>query len=132
MMTEVVGAILIKKSQLFLVNNRGNWALPGGKKEIGEQDLECLIREINEEFAGTVIIPEKCLPYKIFQGVSPRNRTPLSLRTYFCEIAGKIASPSDPERDILDVQWISDFSSYNLSDLTKDVVQSLRSDGYLS
>ena len=130
MATEIVGAIILRDNNLLLVNNRGNWTLLGGEKNLGEGDLECLLREVDEEFAGTVIHPGKF--YKNFEGVSPRNRTQVSLRTYFCEMKGKRGSPTDPEGDIIESQWINDFSRYNLSELTKEVVQALRSDGYLS
>ncbi len=46
-----VGAIIIEKSKLLMVKGRNYdeiWT-PGGKKEHGESDLDCLKRELKEE-----------------------------------------------------------------------------------
>ena len=34
---------------LLLENERGEWELPGGKLELGEDPQECVVREITEE-----------------------------------------------------------------------------------
>ena len=53
---ERVGAIIVKNGRLLLVwNNKYPhiWT-PGGKKEEGESDEECLRRELNEELGLTL------------------------------------------------------------------------------
>lgn len=39
---------------LLLLNDRGEWELPGGRLEIGETPEQCVIREITEETGWTV------------------------------------------------------------------------------
>ena len=52
-----VAAMIIKNKKLLLVKGSDKhqefWT-PGGKREEGESDLECLTRELNEEINATV------------------------------------------------------------------------------
>ncbi len=70
-MRTAINAIFIKNNELLLVKKRKIWILPGGKPEIGENDLQCLCREIDEELSGTKIKNIKF--YNKFEGKTPHK-----------------------------------------------------------
>ena len=53
-------AIFLTRRSANLRNHPGQWALPGGKLEAGETDVECALRELEEE-VGVVISSENVL-----------------------------------------------------------------------
>lgn len=95
---EIVGAIVIREGKILLVNNHGNWSLPGGTREENESDVECLAREFSEEFSGTKI--KNIRKYDEFCGVSPRNRNPIRVRAYLAEVDGKLRQPNGTDEDV--------------------------------
>lgn len=69
---------------LLLENERGEWELPGGKLELGEDPHECVVREITEETgwqvtAGPVL---DCWQYHI------QEDRDVVIVTYGCHFAG--------------------------------------------
>lgn len=69
---------------LLLKNERGEWELPGGKLELGEDPQECVVREISEETgwqvaAGPIL---DCWQYHI------REDCDVVIVTYGCHFAG--------------------------------------------
>jgi 8-oxo-dGTP pyrophosphatase MutT (NUDIX family) len=69
---------------LLLENERGEWELPGGKLELGEDPRECLVREISEETgwqvaAGPIL---DCWQYHIREGRD------VVIVTYGCHLSG--------------------------------------------
>ena len=67
-MAIIVAAAVIEREGALLVTRRlqgthleGCWEFPGGKCEPGESIHDCLIREISEELAATVIPEEQLL-----------------------------------------------------------------------
>ena len=64
--TQVVGAALVDDRQRVLVAQRGSgplaglWEFPGGKVEVGEDDLAALVRECREEL-GVDVVPQAFL-----------------------------------------------------------------------
>jgi 8-oxo-dGTP pyrophosphatase MutT (NUDIX family) len=45
----VKGVVVLDGAVLLLENERGEWELPGGKLELGEDPPDCVAREISEE-----------------------------------------------------------------------------------
>lgn len=67
---------------LLLENERGEWELPGGKLELGEDPQECVIREISEE-TGWPVTPGPildCWQYGIDENCS------VVIVTYGCHV----------------------------------------------
>jgi len=87
----VVVAAVIERDDCFLVTRRlegthlaGTWEFPGGKREPGESDGECLVREIEEEL-GTGAVVER-LMYATTHAYPDRV---VELRFYACDIEGE-------------------------------------------
>ncbi|MBD3249400.1 NUDIX domain-containing protein [Candidatus Woesearchaeota archaeon] len=127
-MRTAINAAIIQDDKLLLVRKRSTWILPGGKPEIGENDLECLCREIDEELSGTQI--KDINYYNQFQGKTPHKRDILKAKVYFANIDGQLYSVRDGD-SISEVTWANDFSKYNLSDITSKIVNSLQQDKYI-
>lgn len=54
-----VKAVVNWRGQIpLLKNERGEWELPGGKLDLGEDPAECLTREIEEELGWSVNVTE--------------------------------------------------------------------------
>lgn len=80
----VKGVVVQDGQVLLLENERGEWELPGGKLELGEDPQQCVIREIAEETgwqvtAGPIL---DCWQYHI------RENCDVVIVTYGCRFAG--------------------------------------------
>ena len=125
-MRVAIAAIILQDKELLLVKKKKSWISPGGKPEEGESDIECVCREVREELSGTEL--EKVIFYKSRQDISPHKQTPILVKAYFAQIKGQLYGPS---AEIKGVAWIDDFDNYNISEPTKRLIESLKSDGYL-
>ena len=92
-MRTAINAAIIKDKKLLLVRKKNTWILPGGKPESGENDLECLTREINEELSGTKI--KDISFYREFKGKTPHKRDIINAKVYFAKLDGKLYSVRD-------------------------------------
>jgi 8-oxo-dGTP pyrophosphatase MutT (NUDIX family) len=54
----IKGVLFIDKKVVLLLNDRGEWELPGGRLEKGEPPEACLQREFNEELGCPVEVGE--------------------------------------------------------------------------
>ena len=127
-MRTAINVAIIQDNKLLLVRKKSTWILPGGKPEIGENDLECLCREIDEELSGTKI--KDISYYSQFEGKTPHKGDMLRAKVYFANIDGQLYSVRDGD-SISEVTWVNDFSKYNLSNITSKIVNSLQQDKYL-
>src|SRR3989344_5075000 len=77
------GAVWLRK------NERGEWELPGGKLEAGEQPEETVVREMKEElgFAVAVVAPVQAYLYTI-KTSSDESRGVLVV-SYLCKLLAK-------------------------------------------
>ncbi len=53
-----IGAIILKNRKILVGRKRDKFIIPGGKIEQNENDIECLRRELKEEFKLTLISQE--------------------------------------------------------------------------
>ena len=130
----VVNGAIIRSNKILLVgkkyDEKEHLILPGGKKEPGENDLECLTREVGEELCEAKIKINSRL-YRIFKGTTPSGKKAL-VHVYFADLinGGEIK----PSKEISSIMW----AEYNLamhqrlSDITRAVLNSLNEDKYLS
>lgn len=84
-----IKAVILRHDKVILLRNeRDEWELPGGKLELGEDPIECVSREVDEELALSVR-PDRLLDlwqYPIGDGVD------VLIATYLC-------TDLDPARD---------------------------------
>jgi len=125
-MKTVINSIVIEENKLLLVKKKETWILPGGKIEVGENDLECLSREISEELSNTKIKDVNF--YKEFSGITPHSKKMIRAKTYFAKIDGELHNSS---QEISDVRYVSNFKDYKISNITKNIIDSLIQDKYL-
>ncbi len=72
---------------VLLMNERGEWELPGGRIEIGETPPACLVREIDEELGLTVEVKAPLDTY-LFEVIPGKH---VFIATYDCVLLGRYA-----------------------------------------
>ena len=97
-----VKGVVLRGDRVVLVKNcRGEWELPGGKLELGEEPEVCVAREIEEELQ-LVVVPEQLIDawvYTIAEG------THVVVVTYGCtESVVRRAVVSDEH---IRLEWMS-------------------------
>jgi 8-oxo-dGTP pyrophosphatase MutT (NUDIX family) len=81
----VKGVLVTADSKLVLMlNDRGEWELPGGRIELGESAADCLAREIKEELGVTAKVGEPIDSY-LFEVIPGRH---VFIVTYLCSLEG--------------------------------------------
>lgn len=118
-MVRVVAAA-IQDGNRFLACRRsvergGKWEFPGGKVEVGESDIDALIREVAEELAVAIDVGEQIAEVEVGS---------IRLVTYLATLAGR-----DPERssDHDALRWlvVSDLPSLDWADADRAAVEHL-------
>jgi 8-oxo-dGTP diphosphatase len=124
-MRKAINVVIIENGCILLVQKRKTWILPGGKPEIGESDIQCLLREISEELPRMTLHNLKY--FGAFSGITPHQRDELIAEVYFADANGEAV----PSAEINAVKWTDSPEEENLSDITQKIVFSLRNNGYL-
>ena len=128
-MEQVVNMIVIKKNRLLVTRIREGdwWTLPGGRVDEGESKEMALRREIGEELPNVTIL--KLVPYKEFLGITPHSKVEIIVNTFFADIKGSI----EPGAELTGSEWADPvlLDKLNLTTIAKDIVKSLKNDGYL-
>lgn len=99
------------------------WLIPGGGRELGESQTECVVREMREETNLTVRVERQILEIS-----APQGDTYNLLRTYLCSCLEGVASPGyEPEADAVEVGEITEVRWLRLHD-DHDWPEDLRTD----
>jgi 8-oxo-dGTP pyrophosphatase MutT (NUDIX family) len=80
--TSVKGVLLIDRSVLLVKNPRGEWELPGGRPEAGENHQQALSREFTEELSIQVAVGNQIDSY-LFEVIPGRH---VFIVTYSCTL----------------------------------------------
>ncbi|MFA6382213.1 MAG: NUDIX domain-containing protein [Candidatus Buchananbacteria bacterium] len=123
----VAAAIFIRDKKILLVKIKNVWIIPGGALEEGETEIECLNREISEEFPGLKLANLEF--YNNFIGQSPNRGDAINVKVYQGKMTGEMQIKGLDE--VVDYDFVDDFTNYNLSEITRKIVNLLRQDGYL-
>jgi len=117
--------VVIQNGRILLCKKKETWILPGGKPEVGESDIECIVRELREEFPELQVSILR--HYGDFVGVTPHKGDELCARVYLAEVSGSIV----PSAEISESAWTDKPEDYKLSDITQKIILSLRQTGCL-
>jgi 8-oxo-dGTP diphosphatase len=119
----IVAALIIDEAgRVLLVRKRGTNAFmqPGGKRDLGEDDITALSREIAEEL-GCGVVANSIRPLGAFDAVAA-NETGLRVQAslYRLEVTGKIV----PGQEIDEAIWVDPAAppDIHLAPLTRDHV----------
>ncbi len=107
-MSEVIDSVswvLVRGRRLLTVRTRGKdkFYLPGGKREAGESDVECLCREVGEEL-GVDLDPRSFSLFSVLDeladGYSDGRR--VHMTAYTARYGGRLR----PGREIAELAWL--------------------------
>ncbi len=117
--------MVIKNGCILLVQKHKTWILPGGKPEVGESNMQCLLREAGEELPKLRL--QNLKYFGAFSGITPHKNDGLCAEVYIANSDGEITTAAE----INEAKWVNEPEEYNLSDITQKIVLSLRQNGYL-
>ena len=125
-----VGAVVVHKNRLLLIQRgkepaKGEWAIPGGRVELGETMHAAVVREIMEE-TGISILPGK-LVYA-FETIQPDPQGRIRFHyVIFDFMAQYLAGEPTPRDDAKDARWVSadDIGTYDLNTRTRDLLEQI-------
>ncbi|MBI2057249.1 NUDIX domain-containing protein [Candidatus Pacearchaeota archaeon] len=126
-MRTAISLISLTTEGLLLTKKKETWILSGGKPFYGEADDVCLFRALNKDLGLSkeqILITNR---YITFIGRTPHEGDSLENIVYFGTLKGKIK----PSNEISKAKYVTDFENYNLSDITKKIVNSLKEDKYI-
>jgi 8-oxo-dGTP diphosphatase len=96
----VKGVLIVEGRVLLLLNERGEWDLPGGRPDAGEGHRAALAREVREETGLSVEIGA-LLDEHLFEVLPQRF---VKIVAYVCELSG--STKAMPSHEHLDVRWV--------------------------
>jgi 8-oxo-dGTP diphosphatase len=120
-------AVIWNQSRQILIDRRkaggsmgGMWEFPGGKIEVGETVIECIIREIREELAIEITVGAHLIsieyPYPTFD---------ITLIVHQCQYLRGIPQPIESD----EVLWVStrDLDQYQFPAANQAIVRAIQS-----
>jgi ADP-ribose pyrophosphatase YjhB (NUDIX family) len=121
-MNFIVKAVIIQNNCLLLVHEKdsSNWSLPGGRLKNGEGLIKCLCREAGEEMGGVSL-----KDIRHYGDFSDEDRY---VRVCLAEISEGYPHPTN---EISRIIWTSRLREYKMSDLTREIIDSLVQDGLI-
>ena len=97
----IKGVLIHREQVLLLLNERGEWDLPGGRPDAGEDHRATLKREIREE-AGLEVEVGALLDEHLFEVLPGRF---VKIVAYGCLLVG--ASAATPSHEHIETRWVS-------------------------
>ena len=122
-----VGAVVVHQNHILLIRRgkepaRGEWAIPGGRVELGETMHEAAVREVMEETCVS-IRPGKLVYF--FETIQPdpdgRIRFHYAIFDFMAEY---LAGEPKPRDDAMEARWVpaADAGTYYLNIKTRDLL----------
>jgi ADP-ribose pyrophosphatase YjhB (NUDIX family) len=122
-----VGGVLIHRARALLVRRgheplKGEWSIPGGTVELGEELAEAVRRELKEETGLSVEPLEVIAIFDRIQRVGRRVRYHFVIVDYLCRLKGGKLRPGS---DVMDARWVrpNELAPYALTEKAESVVR---------
>jgi ADP-ribose pyrophosphatase YjhB (NUDIX family) len=121
-----VGGVVIDRGRALLIRRgseplKGEWSIPGGMVELGEELAEGVKRELKEE-TGLDVEPIECiLVFDRIMKEGERVKYHYVIADYLCRrIRGRLR----PASDVTDARWVrrEDLVQYHLTDMATTVI----------
>lgn len=121
-----VGGVVIHRNRALLVRRgreplKGQWSIPGGMVELGEELSEGVRRELKEE-TGLDVEPLKMIAaFDRIQRQGRRVRYHFVIVDYFCRLKGGKLKPAS---DVSDARWVrrEELGRYHLTEKARSVI----------
>jgi ADP-ribose pyrophosphatase YjhB (NUDIX family) len=121
-----VGGVVIDRDRALLIRRgkeplKGEWSIPGGMLELGEELAAGVRRELKEE-TGLDVEPLECiLVFDRIMRKGERVKYHYVIVDYLCR---KKRGRLRPDSDVIDARWVrrNDLPRYHLTDLATAVI----------
>jgi len=99
-----IALVVIKDKKVLMARSKGkeHFYMPGGKRDTGESDVQCLVRECREEL-GIEVDPNSAFLYGVYTAYSYKDKPPATLTMYQANFAGT----ATPTSEIEEIGWLS-------------------------
>lgn len=126
-----VAWIRLEDGKILSTRSRGRhlYYLPGGKREPGEDDVETLVREIDEELSVT-ILPASVSPFGTFEAQADGFAEGVAVRMtcYTAAFSGTLA----PSHEIDELVWLTYADRHRVAPVDQIIFDHLHDAGKLS
>jgi len=121
-----VGGVVIHRDRALLIRRgseplKGEWSIPGGMLELGEELADAVQRELKEE-TGLEVEPLECiLVFDRIMREGARVKYHFVIVDYLCRRKrGRLR----PASDVVDARWVrrEDLPQYHLTDIATEVI----------
>lgn len=121
-----VGGVVIHRGHVLLIRRgseplKGEWSIPGGMLELGEELTAGVQRELQEE-TGLNVQPTECiLVFDRIMREGKRVKYHYVIVDYLCRRRGGRLRPAS---DVVDARWVrrEDLPEYHLTAMATDVI----------
>jgi len=125
-----VGAVVIHENRVLLVRRgkepaKGDWAIPGGRVELGERMHAAAAREVLEE-TGISVQPQEMIYY--FETIQPDQNGKIQFHyVIFDFMATYLEGEPNPQDDAVDARWIApnEIPAFGLNPRTQDLLKQI-------
>jgi 8-oxo-dGTP pyrophosphatase MutT (NUDIX family) len=119
--------IVFEDGQVWLrFNNRGEWEIPGGKLDPGEQPEETVAREIQEELGLKVRVKDLVSNY-LYTVQLPVEGREVFVTIYLCELVERVGDQETTDWDGTEIKFqrfaVPELDELPMPDFYKDAIR---------